>query len=149
MSNTILYTIGFTQKTAAQFFGLLGKHGINVVVDIRLRPDSQLSGFAKGRDLPYFLNTLIQCGYQHMPTMSPTDDLLDQYRKDKSWEQYEKNFNRLLEERKLIETLDKNWWQLHQCCLLCSEHKPDRCHRRLVAEYLNRHWHNIELVHLI
>jgi uncharacterized protein (DUF488 family) len=33
-------------------------------------------------------------------------------------------------------------------CLLCSEDKPDHCHRRLVAEYLKEHWGDVEIRHL-
>ncbi len=50
-----LYTIGFTQKRAEEFFELLRQNGIQRLVDIRLRPGGQLSGFAKQEDLPYFL----------------------------------------------------------------------------------------------
>jgi len=32
-------------------------------------------------------------------------------------------------------------------CLLCSEHKPHHCHRRLVAEYLSQHWSNVQIHH--
>ena len=31
---------------------------------------------------------------------------------------------------------------------LCSEDRPHRCHRRLVAEYLSEHWGGIEIAHL-
>jgi len=37
---------------------------------------------------------------------------------------------------------------LSDSCLLCSEDKPQRCHRRLVAEYLREKWGNVEIVHL-
>lgn len=145
-----LYTIGFTKKTAEQFFTLLRDNGVDVLVDIRLKPDSQLSGFAKGRDLPYFLKNLANCDYRHMLSMAPTDDILSEYRGSKgSWQEYEIAFNQLLEERNLIAELDKSWWKAHAACLLCSEHEPDHCHRRLVAEYLAKHWSEMEIHHLM
>jgi len=144
-----IFTIGFTKKTAEEFFSLLQNNKIDMLVDTRLRPDTQLSGFAKGRDLSYLLRNLIQCDYRHMSLMSPTDELLDQYRKDKSWELYEKEFNQLLEKRDLIASLDQSWWANHRCCLLCSEHEPEHCHRRLVAEYIASYWPNVEVVHLL
>ena len=49
-----LYTIGFTGKTAEDFFNLLRKSGINKIVDTRINNVSQLSGFAKGLDLKFF-----------------------------------------------------------------------------------------------
>ncbi len=144
-----LYTIGFTQKTAEQFFTLLQANRVSVLVDTRLKPDSQLSGFAKGRDLPYLLRNLIHCDYLHQPLMSPTDELLNRYREDKSWANYERDFNRLLNERNLIVHLDRAWWAAHPACLLCSEHEPDHCHRRLVAEYMAAHWPEVRIIHLM
>lgn len=144
-----LYTIGFTQKSAETFFELLRSSGVDVLVDTRLKPDSQLSGFAKGRDLPYFLKRLIDCDYRHVAAMSPTDNLLSGYREDKSWDAYEKAFRQLLEERRLIDQLDRAWWAEHRACLLCSEHEPTHCHRRLVAEYLQRHWPEVNIIHLM
>ena len=144
-----LYTIGFTQKTAEEFFSLLQTSGIKVLVDIRLKPDSQLSGFAKGRDLPYFLTHLIHCGYIHQPLMSPTDELLNLYRQDNSLDNYEVDFNHLLDERNLISQLDRVWWTANPACLLCSEHEPDHCHRRLVAEYMAARWPEVQIHHLM
>jgi hypothetical protein len=34
-------------------------------------------------------------------------------------------------------------------CLLCSEDKPHQCHRRLVVEYLQRHWGNLDIKHIV
>ncbi|MBC7811960.1 MAG: DUF488 domain-containing protein [Burkholderiales bacterium] len=144
-----LFTIGFTEKTAEQFFGLLREAGVQVLVDTRLKPDTQLSGFAKRRDLPYLLRNLINCDYIYMGQMSPTAALLDQYRKDHLWDSYEIGFNQLLRERDLISHLERDWWTAHRTCLLCSEHKPDECHRRLVAEYIAQHWPETEIHHLM
>jgi uncharacterized protein (DUF488 family) len=144
-----LYTIGFTQKSAEKFFDLLKDNHVKMLVDTRLKPDSQLSGFAKRQDLPYFLKNLVNCGYKYEPLMSPTEELLNQYREDKSWENYEIAFNRLLSERNLIVHLEKTWWAANPACLLCSEHEPDHCHRRLVAEYLQAHWPEVEVIHLM
>jgi uncharacterized protein (DUF488 family) len=144
-----LYTIGFTQKTAEEFFSLLQSSGVKVLVDIRLRPDTQLSGFAKGRDLPYFLRHLIGSDYLHQPLMCPTDELLNRYRDDKSWANYEVDFNHLLNERNLIAHLDRAWWTGNPACLLCSEHEPEHCHRRLVAEYMAAQWPEVHIVHLM
>lgn len=144
-----LYTIGFTQKTAEQFFGLLRHNGITTLVDTRIHPDSQLSGFAKGRDLPFLMRELCQAEYLSMPAMAPEEALLKQYRQDADWTQYERIFSQLLHDRDLIRQLDRTWWGAHRACLLCSEHQPDQCHRRLVAEYLKGHWPEVEITHLM
>jgi uncharacterized protein (DUF488 family) len=144
-----LYTIGFTQKTAEQFFGLLDGAGVTTLVDTRLNPDSQLSGFARKRDLPYLLARLISCAYVHRLDMAPEETLLKAYREDKSWERYEVGFKALLEKRQLIAQLDRAWWEGQRACLLCSEHEPDFCHRRLVAEYLAIQWGEVTITHLM
>jgi len=38
---------------------------------------------------------------------------------------------------------------LDGACLLCSEDKPEKCHRRLVAEYLNEKLGSIEVNHIV
>jgi uncharacterized protein (DUF488 family) len=143
-----LYTIGYAGKSAETFFRLLRDHGVNVVVDVRRRPDSQLNGFARQRDLPYLLRHLIACDYQHELEMSPTNEMLDEYRRTKSWDWYEAAFGKLLTERKLIDQLDKDWWANHAACLMCSEHDPTQCHRRIVADYMASYWTDLEIIHL-
>jgi uncharacterized protein (DUF488 family) len=45
-----------------------------------------------------------------------------------------------------IEGMDRESFE--GACLLCAEAVPHHCHRRLVAEYLNDKWGNVEIVHL-
>ena len=56
MNDINLFTIGFTQKTAQDFFNSIKTSGIKKVIDIRLKNASQLSGFAKMVDLKALLN---------------------------------------------------------------------------------------------
>jgi uncharacterized protein (DUF488 family) len=142
-----LFTIGFTQKSAEQFFTLLQNAGVKRVLDIRLNNRSQLAGFSKSEDLQYFLKALGGIGYRHAVEMAPTQPLLDKARKGKgSWDSFEKAFLNLMEQRRVAKTADRK--ELDGACLLCSEHEPDRCHRRLVGEYLRRAYPDIEIVHL-
>lgn len=57
-----LYTIGYTGKTAEKFFCLLQKTTANKVIDIRLNNSSQLSGFSKKSDLPFFFRKDFKLG---------------------------------------------------------------------------------------
>ena len=135
-----IYTIGFTKKTAESFFEKLKKSGIKRIVDVRLNNVSQLAGFAKKNDLIYFLKKMINIDYIHIPDMAPTKDILDDYKKNKGdWSVYADKFVKLMEYRH-IEQIDDIQNILHQACLLCSEHEPFRCHRRLVIEYLQKKW---------
>lgn len=46
-----VFTIGFTKKTAGQFFEVLRQSGAKRVVDVWLNNVSQLAGFAKKESL--------------------------------------------------------------------------------------------------
>ena len=142
-----VYTIGFTRKSAARFFGLLRASGAQRVVDVRLRNTSGLAGFAKRDDLAWFLRELCGMDYIHLPRLAPTGALLDAYRKRQiGWPAYETRFRYLLEQRLAQAAVPQDI--IANACLLCSEDTPARCHRRLVAEYLQRHWGNVEIIQL-
>jgi uncharacterized protein (DUF488 family) len=142
-----LYTIGFAKKSAEQFFSLLMKAGVQKVIDIRLHNVSQLAGFTKRDDLCYFLKAIANIDYLHMPSLAPTQEIFDAYKKKKrGWATYEGSFNALLRERKPENFLSKE--NIQNACLLCSESAPDHCHRRLVAQYLKEHWNDLRIVHL-
>ncbi len=143
-----LYTIGFTQKTAKQFFELLEKNRVERLVDIRLYPGGQLAGFTKKEDLGYFLKRLINCDYRHLLELAPTPELLRAFRRDKNWQQYEPAFLSLMQQRGIPEKLDRSMFEEKTCCLLCSEATADHCHRRLVAELLASKWDGVTVVHL-
>jgi uncharacterized protein (DUF488 family) len=142
-----LLTIGFTKKTARKFFGLLRESGASRVLDVRLNNVSQLAGFAKRDDLAYFLKEIGEMGYVHLPVLAPTQEMLDQYKKQGgSWKEYETQFLELMEQRRVEETIPREL--IADGCLLCSEDKPHHCHRRLVAEYLKQHWGDVDIIHL-
>ncbi len=143
-----LYTIGFTQKSAERFFGLLAEHGVELVVDIRLKPSGQLSGFAKQDDLAWFLQRLNGVGYVHLPELAPSAEIRDTYRQDHDWDRYVPRFEALMDARRIPDTLDRSLFTARVNCLLCSEPTPEHCHRRLVAERLARAWPDVEVVHL-
>lgn len=132
-----LFTIGFTQKSAKHFFELLLKSGVRRVIDTRVNNVSQLAGFAKQKDLEYFLETIGQIEYIHILDLAPTKEILDSYKKKHiDWDTYAEKFNNLITERQIEEQVTADL--LDKSCLLCSEAKPHHCHRRLVAEYLQQ-----------
>ncbi len=143
-----LYTIGFTERSAESFFGALRGTEAARLLDVRLKNTSQLAGFAKRDDLRYLLRALLGMDYLHLPELAPTEELMARYRADKDWEAYARDFRQLLEARGVLATLDRSQFE-PRAVLLCSEPKPDRCHRSLVAEYLReRVWPDLEIRHL-
>lgn len=142
-----LFTIGFTKKSAEQFFTRLKDAGVKRLVDVRLNNISQLAGFTKKDDLRYFTNAICNIDYIHLPDLAPTAEILDPYKKAKNgdWDLYERQFLELIRARHIENTPREI---LDGGCLLCSEEKPHHCHRRLVAEYLKEHWGDVEIVHI-
>ncbi len=143
-----IYTIGFTQTTAEHFFNRLSDAGVERLLDVRLNNSSQLAGFAKARDLPYFLHQLVGATYEHEPVLAPTQEMLDAYKKRKGdWSSYEATFFDLLRYRRVESVLSPADFE-RRTALLCSEATAERCHRRLVCEYLAAHWPSVQAVHL-
>ena len=143
-----IYTIGFTKTSAERFFGRLADAGVARLLDVRLNNSSQLAGFAKAQDLPYFLRELIGADYRHEPLLAPTQAILDDYKKAKrSWAGYEERFLALMSERRIETRLSPGDFEV-RTALLCSEATAERCHRRLVCEYLGKHWPDVHAVHL-
>lgn len=143
-----IQTIGFTKKSAEEFFTLLRGSGCKRVVDVRLNNVSQLAGFSKRDDLRYFLKEIAGIEYVHESLLAPTQDILDAYKKHKGdWKVYEPAYLDLIKKREIEKRLDPSI--IKGSCLLCSEEKPHHCHRRLVAEYLKQHWGELEIKHLV
>ncbi len=136
-------TIGFTKKALEDFITRLKRAGVQRVVDIRLNNSSQLSGFAKSPDLEFILK---QFGIEYISVkdLAPDDALLTRYREDGDWDTYEANFRALMNARNAKKILNELQLDKKISCLLCSEDKPEKCHRRLVAEMLD----NFEVQHL-
>lgn len=143
-----LYTIGFTGKSAEKFFNLLKNASVKKLVDTRINNVSQLSGFAKGADLKFFSREIANISYEHNIDFAPTKELLSHYRdKEITWKDYESEYLNLLDLRKIAQKTDIE--KLHENCLLCSEHTPEKCHRRLLAEYFKHVRNDVEIIHLI
>jgi len=142
-----IFTIGFTKKSAEQFFNSLKQKELVRLVDARLNNVSQLAGFTKKNDLKFFLREICGIDYVHIPELAPTKDILEAYKKNGgNWDTYEVQFLSLMTARRIENTLDKDL--MNGGCLLCSEATPKHCHRRLVAEYLRDKWGDVEIVHL-
>lgn len=144
-----IFTIGFAQTPAANFFGKLKRAGVRRLVDVRLNNTSQLAAYAKRDDLKYFLRAICDADYEHEPLLAPTQEMLDAFKKNKgSWQDYERQFLSLMAERRIEENLDRGRFENAPSVLLCSECTAEHCHRRLVLEYLDSKWPDVVAVHL-
>jgi len=143
-----IYTVGYTKKSLEEFIRLLQQAGVDAVVDIRLRNTSQLAGFAKRDDLAFLLREGFHIEYEHRPDLAPTPEILDAYKASSDWPAYEQAFLPLLAERDAEAIGRELLARYRHPCLLCAELTPERCHRRLVAEWWAKHLPNVEVIHL-
>jgi uncharacterized protein (DUF488 family) len=143
-----IYSIGFTQKNAREFFGTLKANRIERLLDVRLNNTSQLAGFAKASDLPYFLKEICGADYEHEPLLAPTQDILDAFKKKKGdWDVYTGAYLGLIRSREVETALSKESFE-KRTVLLCSEATAEHCHRRLALEYLQSQWGGLTIIHL-
>jgi uncharacterized protein (DUF488 family) len=142
-----IYTIGFTRKTLQQFIERLRAADVSEVIDVRLRNTSQLAGWSKYPDIAYLLTAGFGIHYEHHLEFAPTAELLDEYNKTRNWPAYEPRFKRILTDRRLQREA-QTLLMKERVCLLCTELEADRCHRRLVAEYLGSLQPGLEIQHL-
>ena len=137
-----LFNIGFTQKTAEEFFEKLRVNKIECLIDIRLNPNGQLSRFAFEKDLPYFLDKLVGgCKYAHRIDFAPKKELLLQVRDkanpmSKDYKLFEVAFNKQLKTESHINDFVTKFGKYSRVVLLCSEPTTEKCHRRLVSDML-------------
>jgi uncharacterized protein (DUF488 family) len=142
-----LFTIGFTKTTAEGFFTRLRQVGVRRIVDVRLNNTGQLAGFSRRDDLAYFLRTIDAIEYVHQLKLAPTQEMLRAYRDGKcSWDEYARKIQVLLKRRQIEKSLRGDLRTGD--CLLCSEPTSVQCHRRIVAEYLQKHWGHVHIEHL-
>lgn len=148
-----VYTIGFTKKSAEQFFTLLRNSGAERLLDVRLNNRSQLAAFAKagkdGGDLGWLLAQLCGMEYRHLPELAPSKELLSAYRASElSWDEYAERYLLILAQRQVHLRLQPSL--IANSVLLCSEHSAEQCHRRLATTFLQERWRErtIEIVHL-
>lgn len=141
VANMQLYTIGYSKKTAEEFFSILRDNGVKQIVDIRRHNTNQLAGFTKESDLPWFLDTIAGIDYSHELSLAPSEELMRAYRKEGlPFDEFAKQLRAEFAEREMPKLIDGS-------ALLCSEPKPDTCHRSVAAQYLAEKG-DVEVVHL-
>ena len=143
-----LYTIGFTGKTAREFFDLLNGTDAAYLADIRLKNNSQLAGFTKRGHIDYFTEKLTRMSYVELPFLAPSEQMFRDVKRAGDWELYERRYAKLMEERDGAGLFPAELVE-RGAVLLCTERTPDNCHRRLAAEHLRAaRFPELEILHL-
>lgn len=144
-----IFTIGFTRKTAEEFFDTLEDNGVTKIIDIRFNNTSQLLGFSKYPDIEYLTRKILKGEYFHDRHFAPSEKILVRYKKNViDWDEYEKEFADLMDYRDIDNYIADKYFDQENYCLLCAEVSPENCHRRLVAEKIRDVLGDVEIIHL-
>lgn len=129
------FTIGYGGRKPQEFLSSLQHHGIQTIVDVRLRPDRASMGIYTQAKSPEkgIQGLLRQAGIDYLSLT----ELGNLFRDDEHWrERY-----RLLLERAGDLLTERLLSVAPPFCLMCAEQRVNDCHRRDIAEYLvKRGW---------
>lgn len=130
------FTIGYGGREPQDFINLLKQNGINIVIDVRLKPYSAYKeNYVKAKDPNKGIQALLnnyEIAYLHIK------ELGNRFLDNRDWA--------ILYEKYLKESGDSLISDLIKItepfCLLCAEKKVEEngvvnCHRKLIADYLS------------
>ena len=131
-----IYTIGHSNHPLSDFIGLLQTHRIDLVIDVRTRPNSRFHHFV-GSELQSSLGAE-HIGYQHMGADLGGHPQDDRYYNDRGRVVYQ----RIATERRFRRAVEAAIGRARECrtVLMCAEGDPAKCHRHplLARELLVR-----------
>ena len=127
-----LMTIGYEGLSTRDFFDVLKRCRVSMIVDVRELPISRKPGFAKSALSAALGKHDIK--YQHLVELGCPRDVRHDYREDENWARYTRRFKAYMETQdEAIERLI-GWVREEWCCLLCYEEDYNFCHRSYIAE---------------
>ena len=136
-SSSIVLTIGHSTHTLEEFIGLLQKHAVSRVIDVRTVPRSRHNPQFNKASLP---GSLKKAGlsYVHLPGLGglrhARRDSLNLGWHNASFRGYA-DYMQTPEFEKSLEELVQ-WAKQDRIALMCAEAVPWRCHRSLIADAL-------------
>jgi uncharacterized protein (DUF488 family) len=146
MSSPVLFTLGYQGHSIATFRDVLQAHDITQVIDVRERPYSRKPDFTKKRLEAHLAAEGI--GYVHLVELGTPKAIRDEVRRSKNYRAFFAAVTPLVEaaEDALQQALAMA--RAETCALLCYEGPVDECHRRAVAEAMQRRDPALHVVHL-
>ena len=136
-----VYTVGYGGRQPQQFLDALEQHGVETVVDVRLRPDrTRLRSFVRASDIGKGIERLLserRIGYVSLI------ELGNPFMDDDDWRP---RYERLISAAGEVLT-EKLADVARPFCLMCAERRVDACHRWYIAAYLAQH-HGFAIEHI-
>ena len=133
MRDTVLWTIGHSNRSVEKILALLAEHKIEVLIDVRSFPTSKIEHF-KGEEMEGWLS-------EHGIEYVWLGKELGGYRRGG----YEAHTKTELFREGVEKLLD--FARQRRVCLMCMEKNPKYCHRRFLTAYLERK--GVEVVHVL
>ncbi len=126
-----IYTVGYEGLTLEEFFQLLRRARVQIVVDVRDVPLSRKRGFSKTA-LAAALDTA-GMRYLHVRSLGCPKPIRDQYRANRDWKAYTVAFMDHLRKHTVAVTELSAVCKGSAAALLCYEADAGFCHRTYVA----------------
>jgi len=129
------FTIGYGGRKPDEFLDILGRFGVAIVVDVRLRADrASMGSYAKAKDPSKGIEGLLgRAGIEYLSLVELSNLFLD-------FDDWQRMYRTLLE--KAGDLLVERLLRISKpFCLMCAEKLAEQCHRAIIAEYLvNKGW---------
>lgn len=132
-----IYAISAYQISAQQFFKELLESQVDLLLDVRLKNQSQLCGFTKKADLAFFVPQICKAKYVHDLKFAPEAGLLDRYVKHWiTWEEYARRYKEKMEEQDVEQYFWDKYGHYKCICMLGTETKQRRSHTEVLLQIL-------------
>jgi uncharacterized protein (DUF488 family) len=129
-------TIGYEGATIQEFVAVLRRASIKCVIDVRAVPLSRKKGFSK-KQLGEYLQS---CGidYVHLKGLGDPKAGREAARAG-NYDHFEAIYNKHIASELAVEALEiaASLVEKSPVCLMCFEAEYEKCHRSIVADYLN------------
>jgi uncharacterized protein (DUF488 family) len=133
----IFYTIGYEGLDPKQFITYLTHHGVDVVADIRKLPVSRKKGFSKTA-LKETLNAK-SIDYLNFQQLGAPKALRDELYRSGNYERFFKKYqDNISDKDDHLNTIHSLVDRGKKVALLCFERDPKKCHRKVVAEEIQK-----------
>lgn len=125
------------ETSASDFFGKILQNHADLVLDVRLKNESQLCGFTKKKDLAYFVPVICGASYVHDRFFTPEPELLDRYLHGWiRWEEYARRYRASMEAQNASGYFQEHYGRYCRVCLIGTATRKRRSHSEVLLELL-------------
>jgi len=142
-----IFTIGYQGYSLPELISTLKEHGIEVLVDVRYDAYSRRPEFRKD----YLQKAIQEAGiqYVHRPELGTPTQLRKKIADQESTKEvFNLYFERISKVNLRYVRAVADFAKEEKVVLMCMEKEPERCHRRILADFLSKRF-GFQVVHLL